>query len=684
MTQQRCSSALSKQVTAIDLGTSNTCIARCTPDGTVSVLRPEGLFHSALGGAVPTLLLRRDGAPFLIGAAAGQEFGEASLEERRHYSLHSQFKPDIAVQEEARTHMEAFLRLLHTHTGGAQGGQLLVGIPCQAGNHYRQVLRDTLQRAGWENARFLQEPLGAIMHSMAAGVLPPSLAAQGVLTVDFGGGTCDLALLRRADVISRHGDMLYGGRLFDDLFWQLLLRNNPGLEQRLNLQNNSYYVHWIACRQMKEAFSIGAALHRDQAQTIRARWSVWDGHASHEESAYVENLSWDTFLRLAGEYLPSPVLLEQLRAHGRQEGLSPRAAALLKGDTRVDLISWFEDLLMETLDRAHGRGELPAVLLTGGSSSWPFVSDLVRQCMGEQVKIILSAEPYADIARGLSQYYYLSQRLQEGRTALQEELPAFMEQRIRQQAIRVTLRQGTEDLLRSCAGLLQDTVLLPEFRRFRDTGGSIRQLIDAVHDAASQQEHRLSGLIEEGSQRIARTMAAACRQELRAWFHQKGIPLLPEQLEQRWLGTELSSLLGSLSTELSRATLVPLRRLAENITTVLAPSLAVLFSSGLFVAPVTTLTLGLGGAAAMRWLHLDRKVVDKLLVLPLPRPLRQRLFAEALLPRRCEEQLDKFMQAVSDALIQQWNRHEDALLQQAMDVARKEIAALDLLNIAPQ
>ena len=114
----------------------------------------------------------------------------------------------------------------------------------------------------WDGGRDLREPVGAVLPCLAAGALPPYLAARGVLTVDFGGGTCDLAVLRRADVVGRHGGMLYGGRLFDDLFYQLLLRRNPHLEAQLQREGNSYYVHWVACRRAKEEFS--SSMHQNR------------------------------------------------------------------------------------------------------------------------------------------------------------------------------------------------------------------------------------------------------------------------------------------------------------------------------------------------------------------------------------------------------------------------------------
>ncbi len=677
---------MADDVTAMDLGTSNTCVTRCSADAAVTVLRPEGWHHSTLGGAIPTLVLYRDGDPFLVGAAAEHEFGEATAAERRSYILRGQFKPDIAARDDARRWMEDFLRLLRSRV--AVTDNLLVGIPCQAENHYQQVLRRCLADTGWGNARFLREPMGALLHYIATGALPPSLAARGVLTVDFGGGTCDLAVLRRADVVSRHGDMLYGGRLFDDLFFRMLLERNAGLEDRLTREGNDYYVHWIACRQAKEDFSNAMAVRRDQPVTVRVRWSSWDGAAAREQAAYIDNLTWEEFLCRAGDYRPTPSLLETLREHRDRAGLSPHAEGLLHGK-RVDLVSWFEHILLEALARARRDeglvgADVPMVLLTGGSSAWPFVGELVRQIMGERAQLLVGDEPYADIAKGLAQYHVLAERLREGRAALQRELPAFMEEHIRRRAIRETLDAGVDRLLGQCADLLRNAVLLPEFRRYRDEGGPLRALMARIGEAMRREEPRLRDLLDAETGRLARRVTEACRTELKAWFRSKGIPILPERLEQTWLGVGMSAFLARMGEELSRSTLAPTRAAAETATAVMAPSLAALAASGtVVITPLIAIAMGVAGVVIMRLFHMDRWVVEKALDLPLPGPLRRRIFSEERSAALCDEQLEAFGASFRAQLPEEWSRAEGQILAEAARVAGEEIAALDLLNITP-
>ena len=669
------------RVTAMDLGTSNTCVTQCS-GGPVSVQRPEGWHNAALGGAVPSLILYKNGEPFLIGAAAEYEFGEAGARERSHYALRSQFKPDIAVREDARRWMGDFLRLLGQRVDIE--GRLLVGIPCQAENHYQQTLRRCLHDAGWENAQFLREPMGAIIHYIAAGVLPPSLAARGVLTVDFGGGTCDLALLRRADVVARHGDMLYGGRLFDDLFHQLVLARNPGLEAEIRAEGNAYYVHWVACRRAKEDFSAAMNTDRTQPVTVRVRWSRWDGGAVRERSAYIEHLTWEEFLTAAGAYTASREMRESLREHAEWAGISPRAQGLLDGK-RVDLVAWFEDILLGALGAARKEGlgplsDLPLVLLTGGSSAWPFVQDAVRQTLGSRVRVLIGDEPYADIAKGLAQYHVLAEHLREGRSALQEELPAFMEERIRRRAIRQTLEAATTALLGEMEDFLRTVILLPQFRQYRDKGGSLQALMSNIATAMQAEEARVRTLLDDAMQRLARRVVEECRAELKLWFREKGIPIVPERLEQTWLGMEMDAFLGRMATELGNVTLEQGRNAAAVTALLAGPGLAALAASG---TPLAALVVGVGGLVVMKVFNLDRWMVNKTLLLPIPGLLRRRLFSEARLDALCAEQLASFGKAFKEQILQEWGMAEGRILAEAARVAGEEIEALDILNIAP-
>ncbi len=693
---------------AMDLGTSNTCIATSEEgQGKVRVIKPQDWHNPTLGGAIPTLILYKEGHPFLIGAAAEYEFGEASPHERKSYHLYSQFKPDIAVNAEARGYMVDFLRLLRTRVSELDAPQVhdqvenpeaekslssalpavLVGIPSQAENHYQQILRQCLHSTGWHNAQFLREPVGALLHYMASGALSPSQAAKGVLTVDFGGGTCDFAYLRRADVVGRYGDMLYGGRLFDDLLYQVLLEHNPGLERQLVQENNEYYVHWVACRRAKEEFSAAMAHNREQSVTVRVRWSYFDGKKSQECSAYIENFTWLDFLERAGNYKPTSSFLLSLQEHGARSGLSARGEGLLAGK-RADLISWFEDSFLESLksmrqEQSSPTGfyaTTPMVLLTGGSSAWPFVQDIIKQNLGAEVKILMGDEPYADIAKGLAQYHVLTAHLRQGREALKNELGVFMHERIRRHGIERILESGSEVLMREMGSFLRDVILMPEFRRYREQGGPLSKLMQGIAHNLLQEEKSVQQLLDASMARMGRQIVDACRQELKSWFHEKGIPIVPERLEQTWIAVAMDNFVAHMGEKLGKSTLCQDRNAAELATMVAGPGLAALAASG---APMTATVIGVSGLVLMKVFNLNKWVVDQVMHVPTPSLIRKKLFSEKRLEKLCDEQLKAFGAEFKKQILASWKMSEGQIMAEAARVAEEEISALDILNISP-
>ena len=677
---------------AMDLGTSNTCIALCSPSldvkhrlGHVQVIKPHEWHNVALGGAIPTLILYKDNKPFLIGAAAEYEFGEASDNERKNYTLYSQFKPDIAVRDDAKTWMLDFLELLRSRLPELdnKSEQIIVGIPSQAENHYQQVLRQCLQNTLWGEVQFLREPMGALLYYIAKGALPPSVAAKGVFTIDFGGGTCDFAYLHRADVVGRYGDMLYGGRLFDDLFYQVLLEHNHGLEAQLLEENNAYYVHWVACRRAKEEFSASMAKDRNQSLTVRVRWSYFDGKKTRECSAYIENFTWRDFMERAGKYIPSADFLLSLQEHGSRVGLSSWGEGLLAGK-HVDLISWFEDSFLEALKIVRQENStgfaISTILLTGGSSAWPFVQDIVCNNLGENTKILMGDEPYADIAKGLAQYKVLSAHLREGRETLKNELPNFMNERIRRHAIEPILENGSTLLLQDFEYLLQDTILMPAFRNYREHGGTLHKLMQDIAKAFVAEQSSIQQLLDTAMLRMGKQIVHACRLELRDWFYEKGIPIVPERLEQRWMGLAISDFITQMSKSLSQSTLGQDRNSAEIATMIAGPGLAALAASG---APMTATIIGLSGLVLMKVFNLNKWVVDKVLYLPTPSFLRKQLFKEKRLAKLCKEQLKAFADDFKEQINMAWQDNQVRIMAEAERIAEEEISALDILNITP-
>jgi len=667
-------------VTAMDLGTSNTCICCNSKNDNISIVYPKDWYNSKLGGAIPSLVLYKDNKPFLIGAAAELEYGEASQQEKEHYKLQARFKPDIAVSEDAKQYMLDFLELLRERI--TLSDNLFVGIPCQAQNHYRETLRLCLNQTNWKNAQFLPEPVGALIHYLSRGDLSPSVVAKGVLTVDFGGGTCDLAIMHRADVKAWHGDMLYGGRLFDDLFYQMLIEQNEGLEQQLQEEHNSYYVHWVACRQAKEDFSTAMNQERAAPTTIRVRRSHFSEGKVHELSAYITELTWEQFLLKAGNFKPSKHLQLALHNHSSYSGLSEIGQSMLQGK-KVDLIYWFEHILRQCLNNfaaSHNTQSSPTVLLTGGSSAWPFVKDIIKQNLGSQIKIIYGDEQYADVAKGLAQFPILSQNLKLGRESLQKELPSFMEKNIRQDAIRNSFEIGLNLLLDEYADYLQKVVLIPAFHTFRADGGPLIGLIQNIVKTNQDQGQHLENIINSHIKRISRKISNACQIELQNWFKNNGIPLLPETLKETWLTSPIDILLQNTVKELGQNTYMATYSTLALGTMLTSTGLVALSITG---TPLLALAVGVGSTMLMKFLRMDTWVANTSLQLSMPSFIRHRLFSDKRILAKCEEQLTSFKVTSRKLLLEEWNKSEVHIISNAVHIIEKEISALDLLNITP-
>ena len=101
----------------------------------------------------------------------------------------------------------------------------------------------------------MAEPEGALWFHLNRKDIGLDQASDGALVIDFGGGTCDFAYMCRSKVQHAWGDMQFGGRLFDDLFFRWFLDKNPDVLARLCANNDEYFVHWYLCREAKEHFS---------------------------------------------------------------------------------------------------------------------------------------------------------------------------------------------------------------------------------------------------------------------------------------------------------------------------------------------------------------------------------------------------------------------------------------------
>ncbi len=556
-------------IIAMDLGTSNTCAVLCNTTENINVnslgaqmqiVMPEGLGSEL--GSIPTILLYEENKPILIGTIAENEFGASRAKE--NYRLGAVFKPDIAISENAKKYMLDFLTLLRQGLEKLPEVQsqdlksIVVGVPSQAEENYLNTLSQCLETSGFEEIAFLQEPVGALMNYVATQKLPPARAVGSTLVVDFGGGTCDLALLQGMKTVSNQGDMIYGGRLFDDLFYQILLESKVGLAQELKNTNNDYFVHWTVARRVKEDFSTAIAkLFENKAEKSSSNqfaeistqlvymWSYYDNEGKVQRRNESIELSFAEFKQRAGNYKASPELLQDLAGHKQRAGLSAYAKDFLEGKV-VDLLHWF-GIIVDTVINQHNN--IPTVLLTGGSSSWFFTPLLIKEKLGTETKIIFGPEPHSDVAKGIGKFYLFQEQYQKAHQNLKDSLPDL--NLALKDLIKQNLDNGISQIYDTkIKEYLQNVILIPALRQFREQGGSLGKLKEDIEERIIENSKNFRMLLSNNFAELGEEIVLDCRKEIKAWFKNEGIPILPESVQEARLNLEVYELFINLNNEL--------------------------------------------------------------------------------------------------------------------------------------
>ncbi|TCT19164.1 Hsp70 family protein [Thiobaca trueperi] len=497
-----------KPVLAIDFGTSNTYVTKCPGDRE----DPVGVDFGDGRDGIATAILYRDDKEPLIGHVALEEFGEASAE-HDDYRIRAQFKPDLVSSAEARLYARDFLvgllalaRRQNKDIAPLQR-QVIFGVPSEASETYRNALREIAEEAGFGEVKTVDEPKGALYFHLQRKDITPIEALRGALVVDFGGGTCDFALVVRGEIRHSWGDMHLGGRLFDDLFYQWFIEQNPEAVATMRREQAEFFVLAVRCREVKEKFSLAMALD----PTTVYRKSVGDYGRIHEAT-------WDAFLARARRYRPSETFAQYLRA------MNPLAGAHLDSFTQgLDLLDWFRQTLRQGLAHEQVRHQdLACVILTGGSSAWPFVADIVTEEL-EQIerspRLVHSDRPYVTVSQGLAIVPALQRRLAATQIDLRRELPTFIGTRIAP-LIERRMDEAANRIAELVAVGLFDGRIEPILRRFRQEGGSVADLKSWIAADASAFRPQIEAIVTTQLARVLIGVAADTTELMQDWYRQ--------------------------------------------------------------------------------------------------------------------------------------------------------------------
>ncbi len=516
---------------AIDFGTSNTYVTKCAADRE----EPVGVDFGDGRDGLATAILYREGKEPLIGNLALEEFGDGAAE-HADYRIRAQFKPDLATSEEARRNTRDFLigllevaRRQHKDIAPLER-QVIFGAPSEASEDYREVLCAVARDAGFGEVRTVDEPKGAIYFHLQRKDITPAEALKGALVVDFGGGTCDFALLVRGEVRHSWGDMHLGGRLFDDLFFQWLIEQNPDAAAAMQRERAEFFVLAVRCREAKEKFSLAMAL--DPTQVFRKAVG---------EFGRISDVTWEAFLARARHYRPSRTFADYLQA------MNPGAYAhLLGADQGLDLLDWFRQTLRQGL--AHERvqdQELACVILTGGSSAWPFVPAIIQEelaHLSQSPRLVHSDRPYVTVSQGLAILPALQLRLATTQTGLRTELPGFISDRIHPLLTR-RLDEVADRIAEEVAAGLFDQGIAPLLHRFREEGGSVANLKGQIAAQAAAFQPQIEAIVTTQIGRVLSGVAADTTELMRDWYRRHRLSFghgLTHDGRTRETGTDLS------------------------------------------------------------------------------------------------------------------------------------------------
>jgi hypothetical protein len=501
----------------IDFGTSNSHFAYCNREGD---LKAQPI---CVGGktSVTTCVLWQQPAQeeqdiVAYGSEALETWLQYEAEERAGSYFAFGFKPDLVKSDRARRDAWAFLLKARQEVQRAglprpieSGGMaVIIGVPAEIGDEHKRLTVEAARAAGFGAVECVEEPLGALAFHLNNGDITPSEARAGVIVVDFGGGTFDVALVSADGLREPWGDPVLGGRLFDDLFYQWLCDQNPHLE----IDDREALVVWQReCRDLKEAFSNRWRSRGDTMNDFKGHVFIGDA------KVWLRNASVAEFYERARAYRPSPIARRYFR------GLDQVPTGLVL-DTPIDLLQWARRTLTRGQAVGELRGKFGKVILTGGSCHWPFMGPLVVETLAvDPGDIVLSQTPETTIGSGLAVYNVLKLRNEARRQKLRGDKPPAVEQ------FRVDIAKRLNRFAEDSADALLD-VLMPRveavFWEWYNKGGSLKQVEDRIDAICKtfEENQEAEGILKPHWTILATDLVRLLRDHLRQFLAEHEIP----------------------------------------------------------------------------------------------------------------------------------------------------------------
>jgi hypothetical protein len=470
----------------------------------------------------------------IIGKKASETYKEWDTEERAENQCRYRaiFKPDIVKSADAKECAIDFLKSLLRDAKknnvplNPLDHRVIFGVPAEANEKYRRMLKQIANEAGFGNVELVEEPKGAMLSDLGHGYFNLADIMQEYLVIDFGGGTCDFAFFQNGVVKHSWGDMHLGGRLLDDLFWQWFREENPDTAKKLIQIGEDFYCRTAQCRETKEWFS----------ETVNGDPNYNGKKKVGDTNMRISNLSKTEFERRARNFKPSQLFLDFQRETGVE-----MPERLTNGEP-FDFIQWFINCLEDGLNEKHiNLRDICVVSLAGGSSRWYFIADYCKDVLKiDEKHLQQSPRPYAAISEGLAMLPAIEKEFADKKERINNEKSVFVKNNILSHA-RSSFERCGKRIADEVVASLFDKRIKPLLLTFRSKGGKVSALETDIAAVAAAYQPQLEQFADKTLSEELTEMFDIAQEKLHEWLREKfGLRLSERQQGIRFDGPKLS------------------------------------------------------------------------------------------------------------------------------------------------
>lgn len=498
-----------RHIFGLDFGTSNTHMSISTAAEAVPIVDDVKIESNA---SVPSVILydERTFEVLGFGQPALEEWHSMSRSERRKYTLGTGFKQRLPFNKRAETETELFLGALFSNLDKQKifdvknfinNTEMACGVPSKTHETHTEKMTTILTKITGRAPVLIEEPLGALYYHIIRRDITKDDGRGGVLVIDFGGGTLDLAYIKNFKIHKVWGSPVIGGVLFDDLFYNIFLEQNKGVKSAVEKEGISGYLRTVLFKNLKEKYSV---LHATSQ------------HAILKENIVFGQSSYGTLT------IPDFDFLYEKMAHYQ---MSDELKHDLKGSKYLEELRVDQGIhLPKAITKEVLRGQtefkikpdtISLIILTGGSSRWKFFVDMIEREF-PYTRILASADPESTISRGLGLCY--SAKLYEKRVRAElSSNKAELTKRL-EESYKSIFKEGLHQYSKAVFSVYS-LVVKDVITKFLENGGSITELENQMRRAFSDRQSELEQLNQGFLKEINHQIERKTKEELSRWFN---------------------------------------------------------------------------------------------------------------------------------------------------------------------